>query len=311
MPPTGEDPAPLRSTSSPGWSVVPSMSTNRRAAIANADVVTTFCTPSSSTRVLPVGTHDSPSATPPNRRLRSPPSTTAAYLAMDSADAANGTTGGVFKSTNAGQSWTRVYSTPGGGSSSNIKIAVTPAAPQNLYVLVGKSTAQVEVSTNEGLNWTNKGSNFDIEQFNYNCYLFVHPTNAQTIYVGTRDLWRSTNGGTRYTNLTNNFTLAGNYTPNSSKAHPDQHHLYISPSTPNTVYISNDGGLFKSTDGGTTFTSLNATLGLTMFTSYDMHPTDASAVMVGRRTMELKKEPGHKPGESLSPATADRLLLTQ
>ncbi len=214
------------------------------------------------------------------------------YLALGFTNAANGSVGGVFKSVNGGLNWTRVYTTPY-SSTSNIKVAVTPAAPSNLYVLVGGSgTARVEVSINEGGNWTNMGINFDAGQFGYNCYLFVHPANANTIYVGTRDLWRSVNGGTSYTNITSNFTLTGGYTPNSSKAHPDQHHFYISQSDPNMIYIANDGGLWRSTDGAASFSSLNAKLALTMFVSYDMHPTDATRSYGGTQDNGTQKRNG-------------------
>jgi len=213
------------------------------------------------------------------------------YLAEGSADAANGSSGGIFKSTNSGQSWTRIYTSPF-GTADNIKVAVTPAAPQNLYVLVGKTTARVEVSTNGGSSWTNLGANFDVGQFFYNCYLFVHPTDTNTIFVGTRDLWRSTNGGSTYTNITNNFSISGNYTPNSAKAHPDQHHFHISTSSPNTIYIANDGGLWKSTDGASSFASLNNSLSLTMFTSYDLHPTDASRSYGGTQDNGTQKRTG-------------------
>jgi photosystem II stability/assembly factor-like uncharacterized protein len=200
------------------------------------------------------------------------------YMSLGFTTASTGSAGGVFKSVNGGQNWTRVYTSPFGTSNSNIKIAVTPAAPTNLYVLVGTGggtgTARVEVSTNEGGIWTNMGPGFDTGQFGYNCYLFVHPTDPNTIFVGTRDLWRSINGGTSYTNITSNFTPG--YTPSLSKAHPDQHHFYISQSDPNTIYLANDGGLWKSTDGASTFSSLNASLGLTLFVSYDIHPTDAA-----------------------------------
>jgi hypothetical protein len=189
-------------------------------------------------------------------------------------DGSGTSTGGVFKSINNGLTWTRVYTSPF-TNTSNIKAAVTPSAPQNVYVLVGSgSTARLEISSNEGGNWTNKGSGFDTGQFGYNCYLFVHPADPNTIYVGTRDLWRSTNGGTSYANLTGNYSITGTWTWGAGKIHVDQHHFYISPSNPNLMYLANDGGLNKSTDGGNTFQNLNATLGLTMFTSLDLHPTD-------------------------------------
>ena len=231
----------------------------------------------------------------PKDLVQHPTQTNTLYLSSTRDDNNTGSSaGGVYKSTNNGVTWTRLYSSPFSGTS-NAKIAVTPIAPSNLYVLIGSgSTARVEISTDEGANWTNKGSNFDTGQFSYNCYIFVHPTNANTIYVGTRDLWRSTDGGTNYTNITNNFTLTGGYTPNSARAHPDQHHFYISNSDPNTIYISGDGGLWKSTNGASTFQSLNATLALTMFVSLDLHPTDATKSYGGTQDNGTQKRNGNQ-----------------
>ncbi|HUR98221.1 MAG TPA: FG-GAP-like repeat-containing protein [Pyrinomonadaceae bacterium] len=183
-------------------------------------------------------------------------------------------TGGIWKSVDRGVTWNRIYTSPF-AATSNIKIAVTPAAPESIYVVVGGGTAaQMEVSTNGGGIWTNKGSAFDTAQFSYNCYIFVHPSNPNIIYVGTRDLWVSTDGGTNYTNQTRNFSITGVYSPSQAQSHPDQHHFYISPTNPNVIYIANDGGLWKSTDGAGSFQSLNSTLSLTMFVSLDLHPTD-------------------------------------
>jgi photosystem II stability/assembly factor-like uncharacterized protein len=212
------------------------------------------------------------------------------YLSMSFTDAANGLSGGIFKSTNSGQNWTRIYTSL---NPRNIKIAVTPAAPQNLYVIVrdGSPPARLEVSTNEGMSWTNRGGGFDSGQFSYNCYLFVHPTDPNTIYVGTRDLWRTTNGGMNYTNITNNFNGIF-YTPELAKSHPDQHHFYISQSNPNLMYLANDGGLWRSIDGADTFSSLNASLALTMFVSYEMHPTDVSRSYGGTQDNGTQKRAG-------------------
>ncbi|MBK8148294.1 MAG: VCBS repeat-containing protein [Acidobacteria bacterium] len=199
------------------------------------------------------------------------------YLAMARVDLATPTNGGVFKSTDGCATWTRVYTSPY-ATTSNMKIAVTPAAPQSLYVVTGQTSpstaAQLETSPDEGANWTNRGSNFDVGQLSYNFYLFVHPTDPNTIYVGTRDLWRSTNLGVAFTNITNNFSIAGAYNPFNSKAHPDQHHFFQSTSNPNLIYIANDGGFYRSTDGAASFQSLNASLNLTQFTGIDLHPTD-------------------------------------
>jgi photosystem II stability/assembly factor-like uncharacterized protein len=205
------------------------------------------------------------------------------YLGMARVDGTVPTTGGILKSDNGGQTWTRIHTAPF-TTTANIKIAVTPAAPQSIYVLSGSTApagARLEVSANEGGMWTNQGSNFDIGQLSYNFYLFVHPANPNIIFVGTRDLWRSTNGGVNFTNITNNFSLTGAYNPFVSRAHPDQHHFYISQSDPNLIYLANDGGFYKSTDGAGTFQSLNASLSLTMFTGLDLHPTDPARTYGG------------------------------
>jgi photosystem II stability/assembly factor-like uncharacterized protein len=201
------------------------------------------------------------------------------YIAMSSSPGG----AGVYKSTDAGLTWNRVYASPF-GNTSNIKVATTPAAPSNVFVLIGDgATARVEKSVDDGATFTNLGlgSGFDAGQFSYNCYLHVNTADANTIYVGTRDLWRSTDGGVNYSNITNNFTLAGGYQPFQSKAHPDQHNLYQTVANPGTIYIANDGGLYRSTDNAATFTSLNGNLSLTQFVGIDLHPTDANRTYGG------------------------------
>jgi photosystem II stability/assembly factor-like uncharacterized protein len=211
--------------------------------------------------------------------VRHPTEPMTLFLAMGRVDSGQPiTTGGILKSIDGGVTWTRIYTTPT-ATASNIKVAVAPSNPQIIYVWTGVTggNPRLEVTTNGGGMWTNLGSaTIDIGQFSYNCYVFVHPTDPNTVYVGTRDVWQSTNGGTSFTNITKNFSVSGAYNPFQSTSHPDQHHFYISPTNPNEIYIANDGGIWKSTNGGTSFQTLNSTLGLTMFVSLALHPTDAT-----------------------------------
>ena len=210
------------------------------------------------------------------------------YLAMQRTDE-NGLPAGVFRSTDSGATWLNVYPSPY-TTTSNIKVGVTPANDAMVYVYIGGSNAggletRVEVSTNSGANFTNRGNTgLDTGQFTYNNYLAVSPANANTIYVGTRDVYKSTDGGVSYANLNNNFDAtgvngcadpSGCYHPAQSNAHPDQHCLAFAPGNANTLFIGNDGGLYRSTDGGTNFANVNAALSLTQFVGYALHPTDA------------------------------------
>jgi photosystem II stability/assembly factor-like uncharacterized protein len=93
-------------------------------------------------------------------------------------------------------------------------------------------------------------------------------------------LYKSTNGGTTWSNLTRNwhkFSTKYEFSPEVASTHSDQHVLAFSPTDPNTIYIGNDGGLSRSRDGGESFESLNATLGLTQFNSVTLHPSDGNA----------------------------------
>jgi photosystem II stability/assembly factor-like uncharacterized protein len=198
---------------------------------------------------------------------------------------------GLYRSTDRGNTWANLFTTQYEVKSArDIKIAVSPDNPQTIYVYMGGTTgvrfeAQVKVSTDGGATWLDRGaSGFDLAQFGYNTYIIADPKDANTVYLGSRDLYKSTDGGFNWTNLTHNFTHAESpytYTPTISNTHPDQHAFAFVPGSSNQFYIGNDGGLSETVDGGKTFQSLNSTLALTQFTSIAVHPTDASITYGG------------------------------
>jgi photosystem II stability/assembly factor-like uncharacterized protein len=224
------------------------------------------------------------------------------YVAMARTDQPN-MPAGVFRSTDGGANWNLIYTSPV-EQPSNIKIGVTPANDNFLYVYVGGSNAQflfearIEVSTNGGGNFTNRGNpGLDTGQFDYNNYLAVSPADANTLYVGTRDVYKSTDGGLSFVNLNKNFDLMGNYTPDQSNAHPDQHCLAFAPNNANALYIGNDGGLYKSADGGANFIGSNTGLSLTQFVGYALHPTDPLRSYGGTQDNgNQKRLTGNTPG---------------
>ena len=198
---------------------------------------------------------------------------------------------GLYKSIDGGQTWTNVFLSPYTSSQSatrDFRVAVTPAKPDRVYIYFGTRTTspfqvRLEMSDDAGVTWTNRGviSNNQIDpgQFGYNTYLAASPTDANTVYVGTRDLFRSTDGGVTFTDLTNSFAPPypnGNYQPGSQKFHSDQQSFAFEPGNSNTFYAGCDGGLFKTTNAGANFTSLNTSLSLTQFVSIGVHPTDGT-----------------------------------
>ena len=241
--------------------------------------------------------------------VRHPTETQTLFLAMQFANPGNA---GIYKSVNGGQTWNPIYNAPT-GFPQNIKVAIAPSNGQILYVLVDDNPRpRLEVTTNGGGMWTNLGSaTFDVRQFGYNLHIFVHPTDPNTVYVGTRDVWRSTNGGANFTNINKNFQdpVNNTYTPFASNAHPDQHHMYISPTNPNTIYIANDGGVWKSTDGGTTFQTLNASLNLSMFVGIALHPTNPNITYGGTQDNGTQRRTGAASWHEFSPGDGGQCVI--
>ncbi len=109
----------------------------------------------------------------------------------------------------------------------------------------------------------------------------MSPTNPNTVYIGQFDLMRSINGGATWTPLSTN------------KIHIDQHALAFSPVDPNVMFIGNDGGLYKTTNSGQTYQSLNDTLSLTQFYGLTLHPTDPMKTFGGTQDngTEVREQP--------------------
>ena len=62
-------------------------------------------------------------------------------------------------------------------------------------------------------------------------------------------MMKSTNGGSSWFQLTFWDTYYGN-----PYVHADHHAIAFDPSTANVVYDGDDGGIFKTTDGGNNWT---------------------------------------------------------
>jgi len=222
--------------------------------------------------------------------------------------------GGVFKSTDSGQNWSQVRAAPNGANT--VKLSVSPAAPQWIYALVGffsnnTREASLELSTDGGSTWNTRGNQFDKGQIPYNCYILASPVNPNVLLIGTRDVWASNNAGDTYFNITKNFNLQGQWMPVQlgATSHPDQHHAFIAPSNPSVIYIANDGGLSRSTDSGVTFQSLNASLSLTMFTSIDLHPTNAAISYGGTQDNGTQKRTGNSSWREFSAGDGGQTVI--
>ena len=95
--------------------------------------------------------------------------------------------------------------------------------------------------------------------------------------MDTHDIWKSTNGGTTFTDLTCGY--AGGTT-----VHVDQHALAFAPGSSSVLLAGSDGGAYVSTNADAanpTFTQINSTLSTLEFYSGDITRNFATAAQPG------------------------------
>ena len=186
-----------------------------------------------------------------------------------------------YKSTNGGDSFNWV--TTGGlpTSSGRLVIDITPANSNYVYVF-RESAGAVSIyrSTDSGLSFsprttsiTQGATTFSAGQAWYDLAMGVSSTNAEEIYVGCLNVWKSTNGGTSFTR-TNNWS-----SPNSaSYTHADIHFLR---DYNGTMYCGSDGGIYSSSNGGTNFTNHTSGIQASQFYRVAVAKTNADKMVGG------------------------------
>jgi hypothetical protein len=190
------------------------------------------------------------------------------------ADALNANEGGVYRSTNAlsaTPTFTRTFTAGLGTANSRTELALhrSGGGVVTVYAATGFNGGTVQRSIDGGATWAQRiDNNFCTAQCFYDICIAVDPTNADTVYLGGSPnlaFGRSVNGGTSFT--TNATTAVG--------LHVDSHAIAVAPSLPTTVYFGSDGGIYKSTNSGTTWTPLNnSQYFATQFVSLAVHPID-------------------------------------
>jgi len=185
-----------------------------------------------------------------------------------------------YKSTNTGDTFTNITSgLSASGSTSRMILDVTPADNTYVYVLsINGSSALNGIyrSTDSGtsFNITSGATDFlESTQGWYDLALAVSSTNKDLIFTGCLNVWKSINGGTAVTKVNNwSSPAAAPYT------HADIHHLqYLN----GKLYCLSDGGIYVSTNDGTSFTDLTAGLQIGQFYKISVSKSTASKMVGG------------------------------
>lgn len=178
---------------------------------------------------------------------------------------------GIFRSTD-GTNWTSI--TPAALPANFARIVLDIAKSDENIVYFFAATAGAGVSghslfkyvytsgegngdgtVGNGGVWTDLTANLpsfggdvgDLAQANYNQYIKIKPDDANAIFIGSLNIYRSTNG---FADASTNAWIAG-YSPLNNVSlytnhHPDNHSMVFYPSNPNRVITGHDGGLSRT-----------------------------------------------------------------
>jgi len=215
--------------------------------------------------------------------------------------------GGIFKSTDAGKTWTRsTNGLPPSNVLGRIGVAVAPSNPTVVYSYIdnyecdaaapagarggnpGGSAAKCNIKGNEvyrsndkGATWTRvSGQTEEQRQFvkmmgaSY-AWVFgnirVDPTDENTVYTLALGNSVSRDGGKTWARLGGTWPGAPAPTPGAGRGQGgDNHGLWIDPKNPHFLALANDSGFRVSTDGGQTWRRAELPVQTVFSMNYDM-----------------------------------------
>jgi photosystem II stability/assembly factor-like uncharacterized protein len=159
----------------------------------------------------------------------------------------NGASGGLFKSTDGGDTWSQIK---GGGlpdDISQVDIAIAPSNSNRIYATVATDRAvNIYRSDDAGKTWANAttdprpalrigGGDLPVPK--------VDPKNPDVLYTCSTVVWKSSDGGKTW------FGLRG------APGGDDYQNMWINPNNSGVILLTSDQGAIVSENGGTSWSS--------------------------------------------------------
>ncbi len=192
--------------------------------------------------------------------------------------------GNFWRSADAGETWTKIGGT---GNFSRGVIGVTPAMPGVVYFVTvdGSEYGGTYRSNNSGLTFTLRSNSPNIMSWGctggtggqgwYDLDVAVDPNDANTLYVGGVNVFKSTDGGTTW-QINSHWTGSCGV----PAVHADCHVLEFN-TIDGMLYAGNDGGIYRTGDGGNTWTEITSGIAISEVYKIGQSATNKDKVMNG------------------------------
>ena len=192
----------------------------------------------------------------------------------------------LYRSDDAGETWhmvTNGFYIPGGAGGQGMRIAVTPADSNIVYLGMVANRGSLFKSTDGGHSFNVVKDSFALSltgysptdggQGDYNFDFNVDPRDPNTLYWVSHCNWKSTMGGvaSSWQLLTNWYEIV----------HTDMHNITFNPHDPTKIYNANDGAIWLTTDSAATWTQKSDGLDATEIAPAASSQLDKNIVSIG------------------------------
>lgn len=151
--------------------------------------------------------------------------------------------GGIWKSTDGGNTWKRIQNGLPKGLIGRVALALAPSDPKNLVAIaeLDSNKTGLFISDNGGDNWKAQSASLNVvSRPFYFSTIVIDPAEPKRVYRPAYGFSYSIDGGYSFANAGGEGLVP----------HADHHALWINPNNTNELWLGTDGGVYVSLDKG-------------------------------------------------------------